>query len=149
MKLCNAVPKRSLVDLLFFCFISLLYVFSVRGTFTSFRSFKMTKAKNSFAFQLVNFFLDPFLSVDLAKSGNLWHSVPNGIFVKRQCWRGLAYRFAQIYLAKNFYRKECKRGGLVPPPWFDLVTPSKLRAMFVYAFRCYELNLRRSRRLFI
>ncbi|EAQ4447074.1 hypothetical protein FAN38_01255 [Salmonella enterica] len=109
----------------------------------------MTKAKNIFVFQLVNFSLDPFLSVDLANTGNLWHSVPNGIFVKRQCWRGLEYRFAQIYLAKNFYRRKRKRGGLVPPPWFDLVTPSKLRAMFVYAFRCYELNLRRSRRLFI
>ncbi|EBA9764632.1 hypothetical protein CFJ40_20715 [Salmonella enterica] len=109
----------------------------------------MTKAKNSFVFQLVNFSLDPFLSVDLANTGNLWHSVPNGIFVKRQCWRGLEYRFAQIYLAKNFYRRKRKRGGLVPPPWFDLVTPSKLRAACVCAFRCYELNLRRARCLFI
>ncbi|EDT7399825.1 hypothetical protein AHX81_001208 [Salmonella enterica subsp. enterica] len=138
------MPKRSLVDLLFFCFISLRYVTSVSGTFTAFRSFKMTKAKNSVAFQLLNFSLDPFLSVDLANTGNLWHSVPNGIFVKRQCWRGLEYRFAQIYLAKNFYRKECKRGGLAPPPWFDLVTPSKLRADCVCAFRRYELNLRRT-----
>ncbi|EMV0392190.1 hypothetical protein AABH71_004235 [Salmonella enterica] len=109
----------------------------------------MTKAKNIFAFQLVNFSLDPFLSVDLANTGNLWHSVPNGIFVKRQCWRGLGYRFAQIYLAKNFYRRKRKRGGLVPPPWFDLVTPSKLRADCVCAFRRYELNLRRARCLFI
>ncbi|ECO0849872.1 hypothetical protein AA073_11040 [Salmonella enterica subsp. enterica serovar Newport] len=122
------MPKRSLVDLLFFCFISLFYVVFVRGTFTAFRSFKMTKAKNSFAFQLVNFFSDPFLSVDLANTGNLWHSVPNGVFVKRQCWRGLEYRFAQIYLAKNFYRRKRKRGGLVPPPWFDLVTPWNLPA---------------------
>ncbi|HFZ3847186.1 TPA: hypothetical protein ACIKD5_004489 [Salmonella enterica] len=109
----------------------------------------MTKAKNIFAFQLVNFSLDPFLSVDLANTGNLWHSVPNGIFVKRQCWRGLEHRFAQIYLAKNFYRRKRKRGGLVPLPWFGLVTPSKLRADCVCVFRCYELNLRRARCLFI
>ncbi|HAG0017472.1 TPA: hypothetical protein G8O67_004858 [Salmonella enterica] len=149
MKLCNAVPKRSLVDLLFFCFISFAYVVLVRGALAAFRSCKMTKAKNSVVFQLVNFYLDPFLSVDLANTGNLWHSVPNGIFVNRQCWRGLEYRFAQIYLAKNFYRRKRKRGGLVPPPWFDLVTPSKLRAASVYAFRRYELNLRRTRCLFI
>lgn len=149
MKLCNAVPKRSLVDLLFFCFISLCYVVSVRGTFTAFRSSRMTKAKNIFVFQVVNFSLDPFLSVDLANTGNLWHSVPNGIFVKRQRWRGLGYRFAQIYLAKNFYRRKCKRGGLVPPPWFGLVTPWNFLATCVYAFRRYELNLRRVRCLFI
>ncbi|EBW6361108.1 hypothetical protein DPU24_09715 [Salmonella enterica subsp. enterica serovar Oranienburg] len=148
MKLCNAVPKQSLFDLLLFCFISLSYVVSVRGAFTAFRSFKMTKAKNRFCFQLVNFSLDPFLIVDLAQSGNLWHSVPNRFFVKRQCWRGLEGFFAQIYLAKNFYRKKCKRGGLVPPPWFGLVTPSNLPAACVYAFRRYELNLRRTRCLF-
>ncbi|HAF2130032.1 TPA: hypothetical protein G9F27_004292 [Salmonella enterica] len=72
---------------------------------------------------------------DLAKFGNLWHSVPNGIFVKGQCWRGLAYRFAQIYLAKNFYRRKRKRGGLVPPPWFFLVTPSNRPARRVHDFR--------------
>ncbi|EHL2774625.1 hypothetical protein KCE64_004426 [Salmonella enterica subsp. enterica serovar Hvittingfoss] len=66
--------------------------------------------------------------------------MPNGIFVKRQCWRGLGYCFAQIYLAKNFYRRKRKRGGLVPPPSSGLVTPSKLRAVCVYAFRRYELN---------
>ncbi|ECC8524579.1 hypothetical protein DKF91_17315 [Salmonella enterica] len=71
----------------------------------------------------------------MAKFGNLWHSVPNGIFVKRQCWRGLAYRFAQIYLAKNFYRRKRKRGGLVPPPWFDLVTPSNRHTHRVHDFR--------------
>ncbi|EDQ1305401.1 hypothetical protein GPO54_002817 [Salmonella enterica] len=52
----------------------------------------------------------------MAKFGNLWHSVPNRFFVKRQCWRGLEYRFAQIYLAKNFHRGKRKRGGLVPLP---------------------------------
>ncbi|EIO3283196.1 hypothetical protein LQI46_005135 [Salmonella enterica] len=66
--------------------------------------------------------------------------MPNGIFVKRQCWRGLAYRFAQIYLAKNFYRRKRKRGGLVPPPWFGLVTPSNRPAACVHAFRRYEMN---------
>ncbi|HAF8818408.1 TPA: hypothetical protein G5V04_003913 [Salmonella enterica] len=108
----------------------------------------MTKAKNRFCFQLVNFSLDPFLSVDLAQSGNLWHSVPNRFFVKRQCWRGLKECFAQIYLAKNFYRKKRKRWGLAPPPWFELVAPSNLPAACVYAFRRYELNLRRTRCLF-
>ncbi|HIF3098665.1 TPA: hypothetical protein ACXZT8_000321 [Salmonella enterica] len=148
MKLCNAVPKRSLVDLLFFFFISLCYVISVSGTFTAFRSFEMTKAKNRFCFQLVNFYLNPFLVVDLAQSGNLWHSVPNRFFVKRQCWRGLEGCFAQIYLAKIFYRKECKRGGLVPPPWFGLVTPSNCPAACVCAFRRYEMNSGRMRCLF-
>ncbi|HGB5892458.1 TPA: hypothetical protein ACIVVN_000719 [Salmonella enterica subsp. enterica serovar Kottbus] len=149
MKLCNAVPKRSFFDLLFFCFISLDYVVSVRGTFTAFRSFRMTKAKNSYIFQLVNFSLDPFLGVDLAKFGNRWHSVPNRIFVNPQCWRGLEYRFSQIYLAKNFYRKKRKRWGLAPPPWFELVAPSNLPAVCVCAFRRYELNSGRTRRLFI
>ncbi|EEH6710935.1 hypothetical protein GZ367_003584 [Salmonella enterica] len=50
----------------------------------------------------------------MAKFGNLWHSVPNRFFVKRQCWRGLEYHFTQIYLAKNFYCGKRKRGGLVP-----------------------------------
>ncbi|ECJ2221587.1 hypothetical protein FNS94_06700 [Salmonella enterica] len=68
--------------------------------------------------------------------------MPNRIFAHPQYWRGLEYRFAQIYLAKNFYRRKRKRGGLVPPPWFGLVTPSKLRAVCVCAFRRYELNLR-------
>ncbi|ECC3881706.1 hypothetical protein A7T58_15660 [Salmonella enterica subsp. diarizonae serovar 16:z10:e,n,x,z15] len=76
----------------------------------------MTKAKNIFCFQYVDFSVRPFFNVDLANIGNLWHSVPNRFFVKRQCWRGLAYRFAQIYLAKNFYRGKRKRGGLVPLP---------------------------------
>ncbi|ELC4820978.1 hypothetical protein RJJ07_003279 [Salmonella enterica] len=116
MKLCNAVPKRSLLDLLFFCFISLNYVISVRCTLAAFRSFKMTKAKNILVFQMVSFSFRSFFNADLAKSGNLWHSVPNRFFVKRQCWRGLGYRFAQIYLAKNFYRGKRKRGGLVPLP---------------------------------
>ncbi|EDJ1207926.1 hypothetical protein GEX85_15105 [Salmonella enterica] len=111
VKLCNAVPKRSLLDLLFFCFISLCYVIFAHCALAAFRSFKMTKEKNILCFQPVNFSVRSFFDVDLAKFGNLWHSVPNRIFVKRQCWRGLAYRFAQIFLAKNFYRKECKRGG--------------------------------------
>ncbi|ECW2125212.1 hypothetical protein F6B59_20995 [Salmonella enterica] len=61
--------------------------------------------------------------------------MPNGIFVKGQYWRGLGYRFAQIYLAKNFYRRKRKRGGLVPPPWFFLVTPSNCHARRVDDFR--------------
>ncbi|EDX2760100.1 hypothetical protein B1Q37_000704 [Salmonella enterica subsp. enterica serovar Braenderup] len=116
VELCNAVPKRSLPDLLFFCFISLRYVISSRCTLAAFRSCKMTKAKNIFCFQYVDFSVRPFFNVDLANIGNLWHSVPNRFFVKRQCWRGLAYRFAQIYLAKKFYRGKRKRGGLVPLP---------------------------------
>ncbi|EIO1204228.1 hypothetical protein LQE05_003196 [Salmonella enterica] len=116
VELCNAVPKRSLLDLLFFCFISLCYVISARCALAAFRSCKMTKAKNLFYFQSVNFSVRSFFNVDLAKFGNLWHSVPNRFFVKRQCWRGLEYRFAQIYLAKNFYRGKRKRGGLVPLP---------------------------------
>ncbi|EJJ3924107.1 hypothetical protein NI370_001731 [Salmonella enterica] len=116
VELCNAVPKRSLLDLLFFCFISLTYVVMVRGALAAFRSFKMTKAKNISCFHHVNFSLGSFLVVDLANIGNLWHSVPNRFFVKRQCWRGLEYRFSQIYLAKNFYRRKRKRGGLVPRP---------------------------------
>ncbi|HAF2220282.1 TPA: hypothetical protein G9B69_002813 [Salmonella enterica] len=116
VKVCNVVPKRSLFDLLFFCFISLPYVVLVLGTLAAFRSCKMTKAKNSLVFQMVSFSFRSFFNVDLANTGNLWHSVPNRFFVKRQCWRGLAYRFAQIYLAKNFYRGKRKRGGLVPLP---------------------------------
>ncbi|ECK1871849.1 hypothetical protein FQV65_18185 [Salmonella enterica] len=76
----------------------------------------MTKAKNLFCFQPVDFSVRSFFNVDLANIGNLWHSVPNHFFVKRQCWRGLGYHFAQIYLAKNFYRGKRKRGGLVPLP---------------------------------
>ncbi|EAN5731406.1 hypothetical protein EJD04_00425 [Salmonella enterica] len=71
----------------------------------------------------------------MAKFGNLWHSVPNRFFVKRQCWRGLGYRFAQIYLAKNFYRGKRKRGGLVPLPSFFLVTPSNRHACDTHALR--------------
>ncbi|EAM8272196.1 hypothetical protein FEQ50_15100 [Salmonella enterica] len=61
--------------------------------------------------------------------------MPNHIFVKRQCWRGLEYRFAQIYLAKNFYRGKRKRGGLVPLPSFFLVTPSNRHACDTHALR--------------
>ncbi|EDV3387382.1 hypothetical protein S506_002243 [Salmonella enterica subsp. enterica serovar Oranienburg] len=68
--------------------------------------------------------------------------MPNRFFVKRHCWRGLEYRFAQFFLAKNFYRKECKRGGLAPLPSFVLVAPSNLRVVCAYAFRRYEQNLR-------
>ncbi|HAF1405085.1 TPA: hypothetical protein G8M00_003666 [Salmonella enterica] len=60
------------------------------------------------------FLLDPFLTLiwqTLAIFGTLCQTA---FFVKRQYWRGLAYRFAQIYLAKNFYRGKRKRGGLVP-----------------------------------
>ncbi|EBM3801221.1 hypothetical protein DPP11_21115 [Salmonella enterica subsp. enterica] len=71
VELCNAVPKRSLPDLLFFCFISLSYVVLVRGTLAAFRSCKMTKVKNIFCFQHVNFSLGSFLIVDLANIGNL------------------------------------------------------------------------------
>ncbi|ECC3463411.1 hypothetical protein AA471_12100 [Salmonella enterica subsp. enterica] len=109
----------------------------------------MTKAKNILCFQPVNFSVRSFFDVDLANIGNLWHSVPNGFFVKRQCWRGLEYRFAQIYLAKNFYRGKRKRGGLVPLPSSALVAPSILRVAFAYAFRRYEHDLRRARCLFI
>lgn len=149
VELCNAVPKRSLLDLLFFCFISLRYVISARCTLAAFRSFKMTKAKNLFCFQSVDFSVRSFFNVDLAKFGNLWHSVPNRFFVKRQCWRGLGYRFAQIYLAKNFYRGKRKRGGLVPRSSSALVAPSNLRVACRYAFRRYERNLRLARCLFI
>ncbi|EJJ3988448.1 hypothetical protein NI343_004283 [Salmonella enterica] len=149
VELCNAVPKRSLLDLLFFCFISLSYVVMVRGVLAAFRSFKMTKAKNIFCFQPVNFSLRSFLIVDLANIGNLWHSVPNRFFVKRQYWRGLAYRFAQIYLAKNFYRGKRKRGGLVPRSSSGLVAPSNLPVACAYAFRCYERDLRQARCFFI
>lgn len=71
VELCNAVPKRSLPDLLFFCFISLPYVVLVRGTLAAFRSCKMTKAKNSLVFQMVSFSFRSFFNVNLAKSGNL------------------------------------------------------------------------------
>ncbi|ASD86839.1 hypothetical protein DOI44_07310 [Salmonella enterica subsp. enterica serovar Panama] len=74
--------------------------------------------------------------------------MPNRFFVKRQCWRGLAYRFAQIYLAKNFYRGKRKRGGLVPRSSSGLVAPSNLRVAFAYAFRRYERDLRRARCFF-
>ncbi|EIN1958822.1 hypothetical protein LOI60_000640 [Salmonella enterica] len=109
----------------------------------------MTKAKNIFCFQYVDFSVRSFFNVDLANIGNLWHSVPNRFFVKRQCWRGLGYRFAQIYLAKNFYRGKRKRGGLVPRSSSSLVAPSNLRVAFAYVFRRYERDLRQARRLFI
>ncbi|EEG3093072.1 hypothetical protein GXS56_003453 [Salmonella enterica] len=66
--------------------------------------------------------------------------MPNRFFVKRQCWRWLEGCFAQIYLAKNFYRKECKRGGLAPPPWVGLVVPWNRSTACVCTFRRYELN---------
>ncbi|EBG8826277.1 hypothetical protein FJQ28_11285 [Salmonella enterica] len=75
--------------------------------------------------------------------------MPNRFFVKRQCWRGLEYRFAQIYLAKNFYRRKCKRGGLVPRSQPGLVAPSNLHVACAYAFRRYERDLRRVRYFFI
>ncbi|EGZ5754533.1 hypothetical protein J4S47_000981 [Salmonella enterica] len=149
VKVCNVVPKRSLLDLLFLFFISLIYVISVRGTLAAFRSCKMTKAKNSFVFQMIRFSVRSFFNVNLANIGNLWHSVPNRFFVKRQCWRGLEYRFAQIYLAKNFYRRKCKRGGLVPRSQPGLVAPSNLHVACAYAFRRYERDLRRARYFFI
>ncbi|EAB4093413.1 hypothetical protein DXW21_04385 [Salmonella enterica] len=71
VELCNAVPKRSLPDLLFFCFISLCYVVLLRGALAAFRSCKMTKAKNSFVFQLVIFSVRSLFNVNLANIGNL------------------------------------------------------------------------------
>ncbi|EOF6097391.1 hypothetical protein ACK1FP_004990, partial [Salmonella enterica] len=71
VKVCNVVPKRSLLDLLFLFFISLTYVISVRGALAAFRSCKMTKAKNSFVFQMIRFSVRSFFNVNLAKSGNL------------------------------------------------------------------------------
>ncbi|HBM0785057.1 hypothetical protein [Salmonella sp. NW603] len=94
----------------------------------------MTKAKNIFCFQLLNFSLDPFLSVDLANTGNLWHSVPNGIFVKRQCWRGLEYRFAQIYFGKKFLSQKAQARGAcaaaVVWPRYAVKTPCGVRVRF-------------------
>ncbi|EGY4992401.1 hypothetical protein JHT54_003688 [Salmonella enterica] len=149
VELCNAVPKRSLPDLLLFLFVSLSYVIFACCALAAFRSCKMTKAKNIFCFQHVNLSLRSFLIVDLANIGNLWHSVPNRFFVKRQCWRGLGCRFAQIFLAKNFYRGKRKRGGLVPRSSSALVAPSNLRVACAYAFGRYERDLRRARCFFI
>ncbi|EBM3801220.1 hypothetical protein FMQ97_09175 [Salmonella enterica] len=75
--------------------------------------------------------------------------MPNRFFVKRQCWRGLEYRFAQIYLAKNFYRGKRKRGGLVPRSSSAPVAPSNLRVACAYGFRRYERDFRQARCFFI
>ncbi|EHI3752483.1 hypothetical protein J9R26_000065 [Salmonella enterica] len=71
----------------------------------------MTKAKNSFVFQLVNFSLAPFLSVDLANTGNLWHSVPNGIFVKAPVLARSGTSFCTNLFGKKFLSQKAQARG--------------------------------------
>ncbi|EIK6737316.1 hypothetical protein LKC87_002234 [Salmonella enterica subsp. enterica serovar Aqua] len=111
VELCNAVPKRSLPDLLFFCFISLPYVVLVRGALAAFRSCKMTKAKNIFCFQYVDFSVRSFFDVDLANTGNLWHSVPNRFFCKAPVLARSGVSFCANLFGKKFLSWKAQARG--------------------------------------